>query len=103
MDFNANEQNTEVARQGVEQFEEGLGLPKEKVEGFKLSKDQLEWMKVFKGVNQVERALAEKLKIRFGELQQLQQMHDEAAGKKIELLKMAPVKGSKELPGQERR
>lgn len=102
MDFNYNEQNTETAKEGVAQFQEGL-VPKEAVEKFRLNKDQVEWMKVFKGVNQIERALAEKLQIRFGELEQLQQMHSEAAGKKVELLKMAPVKGMKELHGQEGR
>jgi len=103
MDYNYNKGNTETARKGVEEFQEGLGLPKSKVEEFKLTKPQLEWMKVFKGVNTIERALAEKLKIRFGELEQLQQMHGEATQKKIELLRMAPVKGTKELPGQEGR
>ena len=103
VDYNANEERSGMMRQGAEEYQEGLGLPKTKVEEFKLTKPQREWMKIFKGVNQVERALAEKLKIRFGELEQLQQMHDEAAGKKIELLKMAPLKEMKELPGQEGR
>lgn len=92
-----------LRREDAQEFMDEMLPPKEKVEGFKLTREQLEWMKTFKQVHQIERALGEKLQIRFGELQQLQQMRDEAVGKKVELLKMAPVKGMKELSGQEGR
>ena len=92
-----------LRQEDAKEYMDGMLPPKEKVEGFKLTREQLEWMKTFKQVNLIEKALAEKLQIRFGELQQLQQMHGEAAGKKVELLKMAPVKGTKELSGQEGR
>ena len=71
------------------------------VEKFKLTKEQMNWMKIFKGVHQIERALSQKLQLRFDELQGLKQMYDEAAGRKAELLKLAPLDGLKELPGQE--
>jgi len=92
-----------LRQEDAKEYMDEMLPPKEKVEGFKLTKEQLEWMKIFKEVNHIERALGEKLRLQFGELQRLQQMRDEAAGKKVELLKMAPVKGTKELSGQEGR
>jgi len=74
----------------------------EKVEGFKLTNAQIEWSKAFKQVDMMSKAVMGKLQIRFGELEQLQAMNKELSGKKIELLKMAPLK-TKELPGQEGR
>jgi len=72
----------------------------EQVERFKLTKEQIEWSKAFKKIDVMDKAVKGKLQIRFGELEQLQQMSKELSGKKMELLKMAPLK-TKELPGQE--
>jgi len=76
-------------------------MESKKVEGFKLSKDQVAWVKAFKMLDRIEKALKGRLEVTYGELETTQRMHREASGKKVELLRMAPVGKLKELPGQE--
>ena len=72
------------------------------VEKFRLTKGQIEWMKAYKKVEQMDESLKSGLQIRFGELEQMQKMHSEVTQRKVQLLEMAPIKEIKELPGQEK-
>ncbi len=72
-----------------------------KVEQFKLSKDQIAWVKAFQQVSRIGEALQQKMQFNFGELESTQRLFREVSGKKAELLKLAPTDKLKELPGQE--
>lgn len=76
-------------------------MRKAKVEEYKLTRDQKVWRAAYKRVHNVERGLRARLDAGMSELRRLQELYDEAAGKKKELLQMAPLDQMNDLPGQD--
>lgn len=65
-------------------------LPNEKVEGYKLTKEQLAFQKVFGRINAVSTMMQKGIAVKQSQLQQMMQAAQEIEGKKKELLLHAP-------------
>jgi len=72
-----------------------------KVEKFKLSKEDIEFAKQMEKWNKISQVLRDKIQIHYDQGQTLMQLLKQTENKKIELLKQAPPSLVKEIPGQD--
>lgn len=63
---------------------------KDPVEDYRLTKEQKAFYKTFKKVNQIEKMVKQGLSFQMGKLQTLQQIAQQVAGQKKELMLKAP-------------
>ncbi len=74
---------------------------KGKVEGFKLTKEQISWSKDYGKLAKVSKMIQNGLRIEYGKLQTLQKLLEQSQGVKAKMLKGAPVNPINEIEGQQ--
>lgn len=76
-------------------------MPNEKVEGFKLSKEQISFTKNFKQMRKIQRVLMNDLQVRLSEADQVRNQLGEIEQVVGQMINQAPPPFLKKLEGQE--